>query len=45
VDYLLTRAARDMQSLLAVLEALDRVSLETRRPITLPLARQLLRAY
>ncbi|OYW36662.1 MAG: DnaA regulatory inactivator Hda [Hydrogenophilales bacterium 12-61-10] len=41
-DYLLTRAARDMQSLLAVLEALDRVSLETRRPITLPLARQLL---
>jgi DnaA family protein len=42
VDYLLTRAARDMQSLLAVLEALDRVSLETRRPITLPLARQLL---
>lgn len=41
-DYLLTRAARDMQSLLTVLEALDRVSLETRRPITLPLARQLL---
>ena len=41
-DYLLTRAARDMQSLLAVLEALDRVSLETRRPITLPLLRQLL---
>lgn len=41
-DYLLTRAARDMQSLLAVLEALDRASLETRRPITLPLARQLL---
>jgi hypothetical protein len=28
--------------LLAVLEALDRISLETRRPITLPLARQLL---
>ncbi len=41
-DYLLTRAARDMQSLLTVLEALDRISLETRRPITLPLARQLL---
>jgi DnaA family protein len=39
-DYLLTRAARDMQSLLAVLDALDRLSLETRRPITLPLARQ-----
>ena len=41
-DYLLTRGARDMQSLLGVLEALDRFSLETRRPITLPLARQLL---
>jgi DnaA family protein len=41
-DYLLTRAARDMQSLLAVLEALDRISLETRRPITLLLVRQLL---
>jgi DnaA family protein len=34
--------ARDMQSLLRVLEALDRFSLETRRPITLPLLRQLL---
>ncbi len=41
-DYLLTRGARDMQSLLATLEALDRASLEARRPITLPLARQLL---
>lgn len=42
VDYLLTRGARDMQSLLATLEALDRASLELRRPITLPLVRQLL---
>lgn len=41
-DYLLTHTARDMQSLLRVLEALDRHSLETRRPITLPLLRQLL---
>lgn len=41
-DYLLTHTARDMQSLLRVLEALDRYSLETRRPITLPLLRQLL---
>jgi DnaA family protein len=41
-DYLLTHTARDMQSLLQVLEALDRFSLETRRPITLPLLRQLL---
>ena len=43
-DYLLNHTARDMQSLLRVLEALDRFSLETRRPITLPLLRQLLRA-
>jgi DnaA family protein len=43
-NYLLSRSARDMQSLLAVLEALDRVSLEAQRPITLPLARQLLQA-
>ncbi|MHB1213861.1 MAG: DnaA regulatory inactivator Hda [Thiobacillus sp.] len=43
-DYLLTHTARDMQSLLRTLEALDRFSLETRRPITLPLLRQLLRA-
>jgi DnaA family protein len=41
-DYLLNHTARDMQSLLRVLEALDRYSLETRRPITLPLLRQLL---
>lgn len=42
-DYLLSHTARDMQSLLRVLEALDRFSLETRRPITLQLLRQLLR--
>nr|MCU0811455.1 DnaA regulatory inactivator Hda [Thiobacillaceae bacterium] len=41
-DYLLVHTARDMQSLLGVLEALDRHSLETQRPITLPLLRQLL---
>jgi DnaA-homolog protein len=41
-DYLLNHTARDMQSLQRVLEALDRFSLETRRPITLPLLRQLL---
>jgi len=42
VDYLLNHTPRDMQSLLQVLEALDRFSLETQRPITLPLLRQLL---
>lgn len=41
-DYLLKHTARDMQSLLRVLEALDRYSLEAKRPITLPLLRQLL---
>jgi DnaA family protein len=41
-DYLLTRARRDMPSLLATLEALDRYSLETRRPVTVPLVRELL---
>jgi DnaA family protein len=41
-DYLLQHTARDMQSLLGVLEALDRFSLATRRPITLPLLRRLL---
>lgn len=43
-DYLLTRAQRDLPSLLATLEALDRYSLETRRPVTVPLARELLHA-
>jgi DnaA-homolog protein len=35
--YLLTRARRDMGSLMAALDALDRYSLETGRPITVPL--------
>ena len=43
-DYLLTRARRDMPSLLATLDALDRYSLETRRPVTVPLVRELLHA-
>jgi DnaA family protein len=43
-DYLLTRARRDMPSLLAAVDALDRYSLETRRPLTVPLARELLLA-
>jgi DnaA family protein len=41
-DFLLTRARRDLPTLLATLEALDRYSLETRRPVTVPLARELL---
>jgi len=43
-DFLLTRARRDLPTLLAMLDALDRHSLETRRPVTVPLARELLLA-
>jgi DnaA family protein len=42
LPYLLTHSARDMRSLSAMLDALDRFSLETKRPITLPLLRELL---
>ena len=42
--YLLTRVRRDMPSLLAMLDALDRHSLEAKRPITVALARELLLA-
>lgn len=40
IEYLLRHAPRDMRSLLARLDALDRYSLETKRPITLPLLRE-----
>ena len=40
-DYLLKHYPRDMGNLLRVLEALDRLSLQTKRPITLSLVRQL----
>jgi len=43
VEYLLTHARRDLSSLGALLEHLDRVSLEARRPVTLPLVREALR--
>ena len=41
-DYLLRHWRRDMASLLAMLDALDRYSLETKRPVTVPLLRQVL---
>ena len=41
-EFLLTRASRDLPALLATLDALDRYSLETRRPVSVPLARELL---
>jgi DnaA family protein len=36
-SYLLTHARRDMGSLIAALDAIDRYSLETGRPVTVPL--------
>jgi DnaA family protein len=43
-EYLLAHARRDMPSLLAVLDALDRYSRETKRPVTVTLVRELVRA-
>ena len=40
--YLLTHARRDMGSLMAALDSLDRYSLETGRPITVPLLKEAL---
>jgi len=42
LPYLITHFRRDMRSLSAMLDALDHYSLETKRPITLPLLRDLL---
>jgi DnaA family protein len=42
LPYLITHFKRDMRSLSAMLDALDHYSLETKRPITLPLLRDLL---
>ncbi|HEX7635972.1 MAG TPA: DnaA regulatory inactivator Hda [Noviherbaspirillum sp.] len=42
LPYLITHFRRDMQSLSAMLDALDQYSLETQRPITLSLLRSLL---
>jgi DnaA-homolog protein len=43
-SYLLTHARRDMGSLMAALDALDRYSLETGRPITVPLLKAAIQA-
>ncbi|MDB5855637.1 MAG: DnaA regulatory inactivator Hda [Herminiimonas sp.] len=42
LPYLITHFRRDMRSLSAMLDALDAYSLETKRPITVPLLRNLL---
>ena len=44
VDYLLSHVRRDLPSLGAILERLDRLSLEQQRPVTLPLVREALKA-
>lgn len=41
-QYLLRHGRRDLRWLMTVLDALDRYSLQTRRPITLPLLREVL---
>jgi len=42
IAYLLKHARRDMASLIGILDALDRYSLEKKRPVTLPLVRDAL---
>ena len=42
LPYLLSHFQRDMRSLSTMLDALDQYSLETQRPVTLPLLRDLL---
>ena len=42
VDYLLVRVPRDLSSLRALVDTLDRVSLEQKRAVTVPLAREVL---
>jgi DnaA family protein len=42
IAYLLRHARRDMASLIGILDALDRYSLEHQRPVTLPLVRSAL---
>lgn len=44
IGYLLRHAPRDLPTLMAVLDALDRVSLERKRPVTLPLLREVLQS-
>ena len=43
-SYLLTRARRDMGSLMSALDAIDRYSLESGRPVTVPLLKQAMQA-
>ena len=42
MDYLLTRFARDLKHLVAQLDRLDEFSMSTKRPVTVPLLKQML---
>jgi DnaA family protein len=44
VAYLLSHFERDMGTQIALVDALDRYSLERKRPITLPLLKETLRS-
>jgi DnaA family protein len=43
IRYLLTHVRRDLPTLLAILDELDRISLELKRPVTLPLLKEALK--
>lgn len=45
IGYLLRHAERDMPALMAVLDELDRASLERKRPVTVPLLREMLTRF
>ena len=42
MDYLLTRSARDLGTLMQTLDRMDRFALARQRPVTVPLLRQML---
>ena len=42
MDYLLHRAARDLGTLMRVLDSIDRFALAQKRQVTVPLLRQML---
>lgn len=45
IGYMLRHTARDLPSLMAVLDELDRASLERKRPVTVPLLKEMLNKF
>ena len=45
IGYMLRHTARDLPSLMAVLDALDQASLERKRPVTVPLLKEMLTKF